>query len=94
MDNTDERSDTIVNVETRIVIHRPIEEVFAYVCQSRNLSQRQTGLLEARQMSVSQVGGFFTLAEPLVARSIRRVVESDLGNLKDLLESQVMGISS
>ncbi len=33
-------------------------------------------------------GGFFRLAEPLMAGIVRKQVESDLGNLKDLLESQ------
>ncbi len=39
-----------------------------------------TGELEA--------GGFFKLAEPLVARMARRQVETDVQTLKDLLESQ------
>jgi uncharacterized membrane protein len=33
------------------------------------------------------VGGFFKLAEPLVARSARRMMETNLANLKDLLEA-------
>jgi carbon monoxide dehydrogenase subunit G len=36
-----------------------------------------------------QPGGVFALAEPLIARSFRRAVEADFGNLKDLLESRV-----
>jgi len=36
----------------------------------------------------------FALAEPLVARSIKRAVEASLGDLKDLLESRAVGISS
>lgn len=35
------------------------------------------------------VGGFFKLAEPLVARSGRRQTEANLANLKDLLEAEV-----
>jgi uncharacterized protein YndB with AHSA1/START domain len=35
----------------------------------------------------TEMGSVFALAEPLVARSMRRVVEASLGNLKDLLES-------
>jgi uncharacterized protein YndB with AHSA1/START domain len=150
----------MIHIEESIVIHLPIEDVFAYVCDSRNLPQWQTGLLEARQTTDSpagvgtrltyvriflgrkmestcevveyelptkyaykttsgpfpvqgsflfestaegtkltgafemQAGGFFALAEPLVARSIRRGVEGDLGNLKDLLESRTAGVSS
>jgi uncharacterized membrane protein len=41
-----------------------------------------------------QAGGLFSLAEPLVARNLRRSVEAALGNLKDLLESQAVGASS
>ena len=33
-------------------------------------------------------GGFFKLAEPLVARSIQRQWETNLANLKDLLETR------
>jgi uncharacterized membrane protein len=33
------------------------------------------------------IGGFFKLAEPLVARSGRRQTEANLANLKDLLEA-------
>jgi uncharacterized membrane protein len=33
-------------------------------------------------------GGFFRLAEPIVARTTRRQWETNLANLKDLLESQ------
>ena len=35
-----------------------------------------------------EVGGFFKLAEPLVARSARRQTEANLANLRDLLESE------
>jgi uncharacterized membrane protein len=33
------------------------------------------------------VGGFFKLAEPLVARQMRRTLESDLHSLKDILST-------
>ena len=35
-----------------------------------------------------ETGGFFRLAEPLVARMIRRQSETDFAHLKDLLEAQ------
>ena len=35
----------------------------------------------------AEIGGFFRLAEPLVARAIRRQMEADMETLKDLLES-------
>jgi uncharacterized protein YndB with AHSA1/START domain len=35
-----------------------------------------------------EVGGFYKLAEPIVARMARRQSEADFGNLKDLLEAQ------
>jgi uncharacterized membrane protein len=38
-----------------------------------------------------EVGGFFKLAEPLVARSARRQTEANLANLKDILEADADG---
>ena len=35
-----------------------------------------------------EAGGFFRLAEPILARMVRRQVETDYANLKDLLEAQ------
>jgi uncharacterized protein YndB with AHSA1/START domain len=36
----------------------------------------------------AEVGGFFRLAEPLVARMGKRQMETQLANIKDLLEAQ------
>ncbi len=38
--------------------------------------------------SEGEMGGFFKLAEPVVAAMSRRQMESMLGNLKDILEAQ------
>ena len=38
-----------------------------------------------------EAGGFFKLAEPILARMVRRQIESDFGNLKDLLEARADG---
>jgi uncharacterized protein YndB with AHSA1/START domain len=46
-------------------------------------STRFTQTLEA------EVGGFFRLAEPLVARAFRRQMQADMATLKDLLEAGV-----
>jgi len=46
----------MVNVETTIVIHRPIEEVFAYITDARNQPQWDSGLVEVRQTPESPVG--------------------------------------
>ena len=35
----------------------------------------------------AEVGGFFRIAEPIVARMGRRQMETDMANLKDLLEA-------
>jgi uncharacterized membrane protein len=35
-----------------------------------------------------ETGGFFRLAEPIVARMFQRDVEANLANLKDILEAQ------
>ncbi len=39
------------------------------------------------QTFVVEVGGFFRLAEPLVARAIRRQFDADMATLKDVLEA-------
>jgi uncharacterized membrane protein len=144
----------MIKVETSIIIHCPIEEVFAYVSDFRNTAQWQSGVVDVRQTSEGPVGkgtqlifvrtflgrklegasevvehepptkntlqstsgplpftvsrifeptpegtkmtivfemqpgGVFALAEPLIARSLKRSVEADFGNLKDLLESR------
>jgi len=39
------------------------------------------------QNLAAEVGGFFRLAEPLVARAFRRQLEADMATLKDLLEA-------
>jgi uncharacterized membrane protein len=36
----------------------------------------------------ADIGGFFKMAEPLVARTIKKQFEADVGKLKDLLEAQ------
>ncbi len=150
----------MVNVVTSLVIHRPIEEVFAYLTDARNHPQWDTGLLDIHQTPESPVGvgtritevrlflgrkfemtsevveyepptkytrtamggpvpgtgtltfeptaegtkltwifkmqpgGFFALAEPLFARSLKRQLEAALGDAKDLLENQAAQISS
>jgi uncharacterized protein YndB with AHSA1/START domain len=45
------------------------------------------GSTRFRQIFETEVGGFFKLAEPLVARAIRRQMETDMATLKDLLEA-------
>jgi uncharacterized membrane protein len=40
-----------------------------------------------------QTAGVFSLADPLVGRTIKRSVERDLANLKDLLESRAVASS-
>ena len=35
-----------------------------------------------------ETGGFFKLAEPILGRMVRRQVETDHSNLKDLLEAR------
>jgi len=149
----------MIHIDERILVHRPIEEVFTFVSDAKNIPQWQTNVLEARQVPESpigvgtkltlvraflgrrleqhaevveyepptwyaykstsgppttgvnrfeptgegttvtiafetEMGSVFALAEPLVARSIKRAVEASLGDLKDLLESRAVGISS
>jgi uncharacterized membrane protein len=54
---------------------------------SRSFEQTTDGT-KVTQILEMKPGGFFALAEPLIARSLRRDGESAFGTLKDLLESQ------
>jgi uncharacterized membrane protein len=150
----------MINVEHSIIIHRPIEEVFAFVSDQTKAPQWQRGLLEVRrttnnpsgvgtkytavrkflgrkielsneyikyepnkqitfiggsgparfeasyltesttegtkltcQMQMEQ-GGLFSLAEPMIARSLKQDFETNLRDLKTLLENQAEQISS
>lgn len=42
-------------------------------------------------MLEAEPGGFFKLAEPIVARMGKRQVDTNLANLKELLEAQAEG---
>jgi hypothetical protein len=149
----------MIHIEESIIINRPIEEVFAFTSETKNLPLWQTDVLEARQtpegpvqvgtkltlvrafmgrkmegasdiveyapptryaykttsgpevMGVNtceavaggtrftttfdmQTGGLFSLADPLVARTIKRSVESGLATLKDVLESRAGAASA
>ena len=46
----------MVNVETSIIINRPIEEVFAYLTDAGNNPQWDLGLVEVRQTPERPVG--------------------------------------
>src|SRR5215467_13845212 len=46
------------------------------------------------QVIEGEAGGVFALAEPLVARSLSRGVKASFGDLKDLLDSRTVEISS
>ena len=148
----------MIHIEESIIINRPIEEVFAFTSETKNLPLWQTDVVEARHAPEGpvqlgskmtmvrafmgrkmegtsdiveyapptryaykttsgpevtgvntceaiaegtkfttrfdmQTGGLFSLADPLVARTIKRSVESGLATLKDLLESRA-GVAS
>lgn len=149
----------MIHIEESILIKRPIEDVFAFISETKNIPLWQTDVLEARHTPEGpvqvgtkltmvraflgrkmestadlvvyepptryayktttgpgvtgenrceatsegtrfttsfdmQTGGVFSLADPLVARTIKRSVESGLATLKDLLESRAVGVSS
>ena len=46
------------------------------------------GGTKVTRVTEAELGGFFKLAEPLVARMLRRQFETNFANLKDLLEAQ------
>jgi hypothetical protein len=142
--------------EINLVIHRPIEEVFAFISNAENLPRWRAATLEVKPLSggtpgvgslfkgrftflgrpfegnleviarepchryatkmvggpfplaahytleavegvthltliiQGEPGGFFKLAEPLVVSMARRSYESDLHNLKEMLEAQAV----
>jgi uncharacterized protein YndB with AHSA1/START domain len=149
----------MIKVEVSEIIHRPVEEVFAFVTDHRNDVRWQDGLLEVRLTPDGPVGvgtqihevrkfmgrriestgiiteyipnlksarktlegptevegyvafepieggtrvtqhmemkssGFMALAEPLVSSGLRRGLEKNFGDLKDLLENGVLTAS-
>jgi uncharacterized protein YndB with AHSA1/START domain len=58
----------------------PIEERFTFQAVADGTQVTLVGELDA--------AGFFKLAEPVLARMVKRQVENDAGTLKDLLEAQ------
>jgi uncharacterized protein YndB with AHSA1/START domain len=65
------------------IISGPIPGVGCYLFEPAD-----GGSTRFTQNFETEVGGFFRLAEPLVARAIRRQMEADMATLKDLLEAQ------
>jgi len=57
-----------------------IEERFTFESVENGTKGTFSGEVEA--------GGFFKLAEPIIARMLKRQTESDVNNLKELLEAQ------
>lgn len=64
----------------------PFEQSFLF--ESTAEGTRLTSLLEL------QTGGLMGLAEPLIASSVRREMDANFGDLKDMLESQVTPVSA
>lgn len=149
----------MIHIEESIIINRPIEEVFAFTSETKNLPLWQTDVVEARhtpegpvqvgtKMAITRAmmgrkiegtadiveyapptryaykttsgpevtgvniceavtggtkfttmfdmltGGVLSLADPLVARTIKRSVETGLATLKEVLESRAGAASS
>jgi uncharacterized membrane protein len=145
----------MLKVETNIVIHRPVEDVFAVLSNAENNPKWSSAFLEVnktsegpvgvgttwrgvgkflgkqieveleetgyepnqksaqksrlpfpvnQQMSFESVdggtrvnlkfeadpGGFFKLAEPLLASMVKRNIEGELANLKDLMDAHAL----
>jgi len=64
----------------------PFEE--SYVFEPATQGTRLSTVLELH------TSGLMGLAEPMIAGSVKRELEADFGNLKDLLESRVTAASS
>ncbi|HEX9038527.1 MAG TPA: SRPBCC family protein [Ktedonobacterales bacterium] len=58
--------------------------------ESRVTFERVEGGTRITDTQLAEPGGFFKLAEPLLARLIKRQIEADLANLKDLLEAHAV----
>jgi uncharacterized membrane protein len=145
----------MLKVETNIVIHRPVEDVFAVLSNAENNPKWSSAFLEVNKTSEGPVGvgttwrgvgkflgkqieveleetgyepnqksaqkstvpfpsnqqmtfervnggtrvnlkfeaepgGFFKLAEPLLASTVKRNIEGELANLKDLMEAHAL----
>ena len=145
----------MLKVETNIVIHRPVEDVFAVLSNAENNPKWSSAFLEVNKTSEGPVGvgttwrgvgkflgkqieveleetgyepnqksaqkstvpfpsnqqmtfervnggtrvnlkfeadpgGFFKLAEPLLASMVKRNIEGELANLKDLMDAHVL----
>jgi uncharacterized membrane protein len=58
--------------------------------ESRVTFERVEGGTRVTGTLVGEPGGFFKLAEPLLVSMIKRQLDADLGNLKDLMEAHAM----
>jgi hypothetical protein len=65
----------------------PIPAAGSYLFDSLGQSTRLTGILEL------EAAGLFSLAEPVFARMASRELETNLGHLKDLIESEAEATS-
>jgi hypothetical protein len=62
----------VIHIEERIIIHRPIEAVFAFMSATNTLPLWQTDVLEARHAPAGpvQVGTKLTLVRALMGRTL------------------------
>lgn len=62
----------MINIEDSIVIHRPIEEVFAYVSDLTNGPEWQTGLIEVRKTTIEPrgIGTRYTFVRKFLGRKL------------------------
>lgn len=67
----------MAKIEHSVVIHRPIEEVFAYVARPENTPNWQSGMLESRQTSPGPmgVGTIFTEVRQMMGRAMEQTME-------------------
>jgi len=85
----------MARIEASRVINRPVEDVFAYVTDERNMPKWESYILEVEQTSTrltivgeGETGGSFTMAEPIVVPMFQREVQANLARLKDILEAE------
>lgn len=67
----------MVTNETIITINRPVEEVFAYVCDLQNGTEWQNGLVEARRISKGPlgIGTQYTGVRKFLGRRMESVIQ-------------------
>ncbi len=79
----------MISVEKTTAVHRPSDEVFAFVADQTNAARWQSGIVEVRRLTDGPPGGGIRHSfTRMVARVLGRDVVGNLARLKSILESR------